>query len=100
MSLSANSLSFTTTAGTNPAAQPITIQNIGGDTLTWTVGAPSAAWLTVTPTSGSDASQASSPVAFSVDVTGLSPGPPISATVVITPSAGSAVTVTVTLTVN
>jgi hypothetical protein len=99
MTLSANSLTFTTTAGTNPPAQPITIQNAGGDTLTWTVGTPSAAWLTATPTTGSDTSQASSPATFSVDVTGLSPGP-YSSTVVITPSAGAAATVTVTLTVN
>jgi Viral BACON domain len=99
MALSATSLTFTTTAGTNPAAQPLTIQNTGGGTLTWTAGAPSAAWLTGTPTTGSDTSQASSTATFSVDVTGLSPGT-YTATVVITPSAGSAVTVTVTLTVN
>src|SRR6266478_6193102 len=42
MTLSASSLAFTTTAGSNPAAQTISIQNTGGDTLSWKVGAPSA----------------------------------------------------------
>jgi len=99
MAASATSLTFTTTAGTNPAAQPITIQNTGGGTLTWTAGAPSAAWLSVTPATGSDTSQASSTVTFGVDVTSLSAGT-YTATVAITPSAGSAATMTVTLTVN
>ena len=99
MTLTSGSLAFTTTAGSNPAAQTITIQNTGGDTLTWTVGAPSAAWLTVTPASGSDNAQASSTITFNVNTTGLSPGK-YDATVVITPTPGTAVTVPVTLTVN
>ncbi len=60
MALSASNLAFTTTAGSNPAAQTISIQNTGGDTLSWKVGAPSAVWLTVTPASGSDNAQVSS----------------------------------------
>ena len=99
MALSASSLTFTTTAGTNPAAQPITIQNTGGDTLTWAVGTPSATWLTVTPTSGSDTASQSSLIAFNVNVAGLAVGT-YPATVVITPSVGTAVTVNVSLTVN
>jgi YbbR domain-containing protein len=99
MTLTSGSLAFTTTAGSNPAAQTITIQNTGGDTLSWTVGEPSAAWLTVTPASGSDIAQASSTITVNVNVTGLSPGK-YDATVVITPTPGTAVTVPVTLTVN
>jgi len=99
MTLTSGSLAFTTTAGSNPAAQTITIQNTGGDTLTWTVGTPSAAWLTVTPASGSDKAQVSSTITVNVNVTGLSPGK-YDATVVITPTPGTAVTVPVTLTVN
>jgi hypothetical protein len=99
MALSANSLTFTTTVGNNPAAQPITIQNTGGDTLTWAAGAPSAVWLTVSPTSGSDTASQSAPITFNVNVAGIAAGTS-TATVVITPSAGAAVTVTVTLTVN
>jgi hypothetical protein len=44
MMLNANALTFTTTVGTNPAAQTINIQNTGGNTLTWTAGAPSQTW--------------------------------------------------------
>jgi hypothetical protein len=99
MALSPNPLEFTTTAGTNPAAQTINVQNTGGDSLTWSAGAASQPWLTVTPASGSDAAGQSSPLTFNVDVTGLAAGT-YSATVVITPSAGNAVPVNVTLTVN
>jgi hypothetical protein len=99
MALSATALSFTTTAGTNPAAQTINIQNPGGSTLKWTVGSPSQTWLTVSPTSGSDAGGQSAPTVFTVDVTGLKAGT-YSATVVITPSVGNPATVSVTLTVN
>jgi hypothetical protein len=100
MTLSQGGLTFTTTAGTNPTAQTIRIQNTGGNMLSWTVGKPSASWLSVTPNSGSDTSQQSSTITFNVNVAGLSPGPPYNATVVITPTTGAAVTVQVTLMVN
>ncbi len=102
MVLSTKALTFTTTAGTNPTAQTINVQNPGGNTLTWTAGAPSQPWLTVTPTTGSDAIGQSTPLTFNVNVTGPA-GPTAgtySATVVITPSVGAAVTVTVTLIIN
>ncbi len=99
MALSASNLAFTTTAGSNPAAQTISIQNTGGDTLSWKVGAPSAVWLTVTPASGSDNAQVSSTITFKVNAAGLGPGK-YNATVVITPTPGTAVTVQVKLTVN
>lgn len=99
MQLSGNNLAFTTTAGTNPTAQTVTLTNTGGDTLNWTVGTPSATWLTVTPTGGSDTASTASTLTFSVDVTGLAAGP-YTATVLITPSVGTAVTVTVNLTIN
>jgi BACON domain-containing protein len=99
MVLSANTLTFTTTVGNNSAAQTINIQNTGGGTLTWSAGVPTQPWLTVTPTTGSDAAGQSTPVTLSVDVTGLAAGTS-TATVVITPSVGGAVTVNVTLTIN
>ncbi len=95
MQLSTNTLTFTTTAGTNPTPQTITLSNSGGNGLTWTAGAPTSTWLSVSPTSGSDAAT----LTFSIDVTNLSAGP-YTATVTITPSTGSPVTVTVNLTVN
>jgi hypothetical protein len=98
MVLSETALAFTTTAGTNPAALTINVQNPGGNTLTWTAGAPSQPWLTVTPTTGSDSIGQSTPLTFNVNVTGLTAGT-YGATVVISPSVGTPVTVNVALTV-
>ncbi len=99
MQMSTNTINFTTTAGINPAAQSIVISNTGGGTLQWTVGTPSASWLTVSPTSGKDNSGASSSLTFAANTAGLTAGT-YSATVVVTPSTGSPFTVTVALTLN
>ena len=78
--------------------QTIDVQNPGGNTLTWTAGTLSQQWLTVTPTTGSDTAGQSTPLTFNVNVTELAAtAVPSSATVVITPSVGAAVTVTVTV---
>lgn len=98
MQVSTTSLTYSTTAGTSPSAQSINVSNIGGGTLTWTAGAPSASWLSISPASGSDAPNITSSPAFSVNSSNLAAGS-YTATVVITPSVGSAVTVSVTLTV-
>jgi hypothetical protein len=101
MVLSATSLIFTTTAGINPVAQTVNVQNQGGNTLTWTatVGTPSATWLAVSTTTGSDAAGQVTPITFSVNVAGLAAGT-YTATVLITPSVGAPVPVNVTLTIN
>lgn len=100
MQLSTTTLSFSATAGgSNPATQDVVVTNTGGDGLKWTTGTPSASWLTVSPTSGSDASGATSNITFTANITGLAAGQ-YSATVVITPSTGNAMTVTVNLTVS
>ncbi len=100
MQLNTTTLSFTATAGgSNPAAQTVVITNTGGDGLKWTAGTPSAPWLTVSPATGNDASGATSNITFTANITGLAAGQ-YSATVVITPSVGSAITVTVNLTVS
>jgi hypothetical protein len=99
MVLSVTALAFTTTAGTNPATQTVSVQNPGGNTLTWTVGTPSQSWLTVSPTTGSDTAGQTTSLTFSVDVTGLAAGT-YKATVLITPSIGTPQTVNVVLTVN
>ena len=98
MQINTTSLTYSTSAGTNPAAQAINITNIGGGTLTWTAGTPSASWLTVSPTSGSDTPNVTSSPVFNVSVASLAAGS-YTATVVVTPSVGSAVSVTITLTV-
>jgi hypothetical protein len=100
MQLSTTTLSFSAMAGgSNPASQTVGITNTGGDGLQWTVDTPSATWLTVTPTSGSDTSGTTSNLTFSVDITGIATGQ-YSSTVVITPTPGSATTITVNLTVS
>ncbi len=99
MQLSATALTFTTTVGVNPAAQTITITNTGGGTLTWTAGAPSLPWLTVTPSTGSAAAGGTSTPSFSVNVATMIAGT-YTATVNITAPGGISQTVTVTLTIN
>jgi Viral BACON domain len=67
---SPTSLTFTgTVGGTNPAAKPISISNTGGGTLSWTAS-DNAAWLTLSPVSGSN----SGTVTASVNMTGLAAG--------------------------
>ncbi|HWS83815.1 MAG TPA: hypothetical protein VN207_06100, partial [Ktedonobacteraceae bacterium] len=102
MKLSATSLSFSTTAGANPANQTIQLSNASGGTLKWSVGTPSQTWLNVSPSSGTTtAAGGASTLTFAINANGLAAsGTAYQATVVITPSNGAAVTVTVTLTVN
>ena len=64
------SLTFTgTVGGTNPAAKPISISNTGGGTLSW-AASDNAAWLTLSPVSGTN----SGTVTASVNMTGLAAG--------------------------
>ena len=98
MQLNTNTLTFTTTVGVNPQPQTIMLTNNGGDG-SWSAGPPSQPWVTLNPTSGTIPSGSSEPVTFTVDVTGLSSGP-YSATVVITPSTGNVITITINLTIS
>jgi hypothetical protein len=96
MQLSTTTLNFD--AGcSNPPSQPITVSNVGGGTLTWTVGTPSAPWLTV---SGETSATVGNPgtLTFSVNLADLG-NDTYTATVDITPSNGQTQTVTVTLNV-
>ena len=98
MQLNTNTLTYTTTVSVNPQLQTIMLSNNGGNG-SWSAGTPSQPWVTLSPTSGTIPSGSSQPVTFTVDVTGLSAGS-YSATVVITPSAGNAITVTINLTIS
>jgi hypothetical protein len=101
MKLSDTSLSFSVTAGSNPADQTIQLSNVGGSTLTWSVGKPSQSWLSVSPSSGRCAAGNSSTLTFAINASGLAASSTAyQATVVIMPSSGAASTVTVTLTVD
>jgi uncharacterized membrane protein len=108
MQLSTTSLAFAPGSCVYTASGTVIITNTGGGTLSWNVGNPvyasnqPAGWLTVSPTSGSDGAGGPTKVKFSADGTGsqLQPGVIYTATVTITPSAGSAQTITVTFTIN
>lgn len=99
MQLSTQNLTFTTDVGTDPAPQSVVVNDTGGNTLKWTAGTPSASWLSVGPANGSNASGVTLPMTFAVVVNGLAAGT-YNASVVVTPSVGAPVTVTVVLTVN
>lgn len=94
-------LTFTATAegGANPADQTFTVTNTGpaGTTLDWSV-TDDAAWLSVTPASGSLDSGTSQTVTVSTDITGLLAGTE-NATITIAASGQTAKTVAAQLTI-
>ena len=91
--LSLSNLAFSGTAGgVNPAPKTFSISNAGGGTLAWTAS-NTAAWLILSPASGTN----SSTVTTSVNLTGLAAGT-YSATVSITATGATTKTIPVTLT--
>jgi Viral BACON domain len=71
LSVSPSSLSFTSTVGSNPPTQSMTISNGGGHGMTWTVSGMAAVWwLFVAPSSGTD----NATLVVTVDTTGLASG--------------------------
>jgi uncharacterized membrane protein len=92
--LNTTSLGFAgTVGGTNPSAQSIGVSNVGGGTLSWTAS-DNAAWLTLSPVSGTN----NGTVTASVNLTGLAAGT-YNATVTVTASGVTAKTLSVTLTI-
>ena len=92
--LSPTSLAFSGAAGgANPAAQMIGVSNTGSGTLTW-AASDNAAWLTLTPTSGTNAGT----IAASVNTAGLVAGT-YNTTVTLSATGATAKTVPVTLTI-
>jgi hypothetical protein len=68
--VSSDSLAFTgTVGGANPASQSFSVTNAGGGTLTWSAS-DDAAWLSLSPTTGT----APTDVTASVNTSGLSAG--------------------------
>lgn len=93
--LNANSLIFTATAGgTNPGNQSVTISNTGSGTLTWTAN-DNAAWLTLTPASGTNTGT----VTAAVNLTGLAAGT-FNGTITVAATGAASKTLPVSLTVN
>lgn len=92
--LNPTSLSFSGTAGgTNPAAQLISIANTDGGTLTWTAS-DNAAWLTLSPASGSG----NGTIIATVNTAGLVAGT-LNATITVAAPGATTKSVPVTLTV-
>jgi hypothetical protein len=92
--LNTTSLGFAgAVGGTNPSAQSIAISNVGGGTLSWTAS-DNAAWLTLSPLSGTNAGT----VTANVNLAGLLTGS-YTATVTVTATGATPKTVPVTLTV-
>ena len=70
LALNQNSLSFEALpGGSNPPSQSISVSNSGAGTLQWTAGS-SAAWLTVSPASGTNAGT----LTVSANIAGLAQG--------------------------
>ena len=68
--LNTTSLGFAgTVGGANPSAQTIAVSNVGSGTLSWTAS-DNAAWLTLSPVSGTN----SGSVSANVNLTGLAAG--------------------------
>ena len=91
---SPTSFSFTATqGGLNPSNQTLSITNTGGGTLNWSV-IDNAAWLSLSPTNGTDTRT----VTLSVNIAGLTAGT-YNATIIIaaTGATNSPVTIPVTL---
>jgi hypothetical protein len=61
-----------TVGGTNPAAQPITLTNSGGGTLSWTISS-SAGWLQLSTASGTTTTETDT-ISASVTTSGLAAG--------------------------
>jgi len=105
MKLDKTQLTFTPGNCGYTASDTVTLTNTGGGTLSWTVDNPvyttsgdPSGWLTVSPLGQGSGDTT---LKFSVDgsIKGLTPGQTYVATVTITPSAGSAQTVTVSFTI-
>jgi hypothetical protein len=94
--VSPTSLSFSGTAGgTNPPSKSVNITNIGGGTLSWNAG-DNAAWLSVSPTAGTNGGSTT----VAVNLSGLAAG--TYTTAIIVAAAGATNTpqvIPVTLTV-
>ncbi|HTI13672.1 MAG TPA: hypothetical protein VL461_03750 [Dictyobacter sp.] len=98
MQVSVSSLNYTVGEGGSTVSQAFTITNTGGDGLGWQIGTPSQSWVTVSPSQGSVVAGATASIDVSVDPIGLAASSiPYLASVTITPSTGSAMTLTISL---
>jgi len=90
---SPTSLSFTAQQGGNPTAQTLTISNTGGGTLTWSTS-DSAAWLSLSPASGTGTGAVTASVA-----TGTLTAGSYSGAITLAATGAASVTIPVALTI-
>jgi Concanavalin A-like lectin/glucanases superfamily/Fibronectin type III domain/Viral BACON domain len=97
LSVTPGSLSFSATqGGANPAAKTLSVSNAGGGTLNWTAS-ESASWLSISPSSGTNAGT----ITVTPSTSGLAPGTyTTDVTVTAAGAGGSPKTIPVTLTVD
>lgn len=98
MQLNATRLAFSTAVGNDPASQLLAVSNAGGNNLQWAASNISASWLVVAPGSGVEQAGATTNMTVTVHSQGLAPGS-YSASMLLKPSVGSAVQVTVLLSI-
>jgi hypothetical protein len=97
ISVTPTSLAFTgTVGGANPAARAVSLTNMGGGTLTWSVS-DNAAWLTVSPVSGTTTTETDTLTA-AISISGLAAGTYNG--VITATSSGGARTIPVSLTLS
>jgi uncharacterized protein (TIGR03437 family) len=97
---SVSALSFSVAQGGSPASQPITIQNQGSGTASFTVTVSGGAWLKVDSTAGSATTSAPATVTVTADPTGLAPGTYSGAVIIMQSGGQSLPPVSVSLTVS
>jgi hypothetical protein len=97
LTVSPTSLSFTATqGGSNPAAKTLSVSNTGGGSMDWTA-TDGAAWLSLSPTSGTNAGT----ITVTPSISGLAAGTyTTDITVTASGATGSPKTIPVTLTVD
>jgi hypothetical protein len=97
LSVTPSSLSFSgTQGGSSPAAKTLSVSNAGGGTMSWTA-AESASWLSLSPTSGTNAGT----ITVTPSITGLAAGTyTTDVTVTAAGVSGSPKTIPVTFTVD
>jgi hypothetical protein len=97
LTVSPSSLSFTATqGGSNPAAKTLSVSNTGGGSMDWTA-TDGAAWLSLSPTSGTNAGT----ITVTPSISGLTAGTyTTDVTVTASGATGSPKTIPVTLTVD
>ncbi|WP_162005116.1 BACON domain-containing protein [Dictyobacter vulcani] len=101
MQIDRTRLDFNAIEGNDPADQSITISNSGGGTINWTASAPDQAWLKLGSSTGVANGSTTSTLVFKVSTSGLTASTQAyTASVLLTPSSGNAVTILVNLTLS